>query len=181
MRKEFTMRDRMIKIMVGVTVLALAQIACSFGASKATPTPAVEEATVAVATTAPSGNCPALNTSAPQPSGFVTKVTMAEDTQGDQRDPVNPTVVFSDSATFHAVVTSKDAPTDTVFKTVWYAVDTNGAVDCNTKIDEYELKADGSRNIDFTLSPKKTWPAGSYAVQIFVNDTLDQVSYFTVK
>jgi hypothetical protein len=106
---------------------------------------------------------------------------MAQDTQGDTKDPVNPTTSFGAQDTFHAVVAIVDAPSDTGLKATWYAVDVGEGIDCNTQIDTYELTTDGSRNIDFTLTPNKGWPSGSYRVEIFVNSTLDQVVFFKVK
>jgi hypothetical protein len=176
------MKTRSLYIFVGVLVLAIVQMACSATSGKSVPT-APPDATVAVSTepSSSSGSCPALNTAVPKPSGLVKSVTMAEGAQGDNKDPVNPTTTFNSKAEFHAVVATQDAPTDTAYKSVWYATDTHGAVDCNTKIDEYELKTDGNRNVDFSLSPKTTWPAGTYRVEIFVNGTLDQVVSFDVK
>ena len=174
------MKIKLIYIFVGVMALAMVQLACSAATgSSSTPTvPAVAPA--ATVDSSSSGSCPALKLATPKPSGLVTGVTMAKDTQGDNKDPVDPTTAFSPTATFHAVVAVKDAPTDTAFKSTWYATDTNGAADCNTKIDEYELKTDGSRNIDFTLAPKETWPAGTYRVEIQVNGVLESITNFTV-
>ena len=175
------MKTKSFYIFMGVLALAMVQLACSATTgSKSTPT-AAEAAPVATQGSAASGNCPAVKLGTPQSSGLVTGVTLAKDTKGDNKDPVDPTITFSPSATFHAVVAVKDAPADTAFKSTWYANDTNGAADCNTKIDEYELKTDGSRNIDFTLAPKETWPAGTYRVEIEVNGVLDSITTFTVK
>ncbi len=117
----------------------------------------------------------------PKPSGYVNSVTMAEGVQGDTKDPVNPTVVFSPSATFHAVVRTQNAPANTNFKATWYVVDVGNAAAPNSLIDETTLPTDGSRNIDFSLAPKTTWPAGTYRVEISVNGVLDTVKTFSVK
>lgn len=116
----------------------------------------------------------------PKPSGFVNNVTMAQDTQGANKDPLNPTTVFGPNSTFHAVVRTQNAPANTKFKSVWYAVDVGSAAAPNTLIDETDLTTDGTRNIDFTLAPSTNWPNGSYRVEIYVNGILDTVKLFTV-
>jgi len=105
---------------------------------------------------------PTVPSSGSQPSGYITQVVMAKDTQGDNKDPVNPTEVFASSATFHAVVSIQDAP-------------------ANSLIDSTDLTTDGSRNIDFTLKPNSKWPAGTYRVEISVNGVVDTVKTFSVK
>ena len=118
---------------------------------------------------------------APKASGLIDKVTMAKDTQGDAKDPVNPTTVFGTSDTFHAVVHSNSAPESTKFKAIWYAVDDGNAADSNKVIDSSDLTADGTVNIDFYLTPTSSWPTGTFQVEIYVNGVLDQVVNFSVK
>ena len=176
------MMKKSLSILVGVLAIALVQVACSATSGKTVPTSPPAATATAGSDTAPAvGSCPALNTAVPKPSGLIQGITLAEDVSGDNKDPVNPTTTYGSKAEFHAVVATKDAPADTPYKAVWYATDTNGAVECNTKIDEYEVKTDGNRNIDFSLSPKSTWPSGAYRVEVFVNNTLDQVVSFSVK
>jgi hypothetical protein len=112
----------------------------------------------------------------PKPSGLISSVTMAEKTQGATKDPVNPTSVFAPNSIFHAVVSVQNAPANTKFTAVWYAVDAG-----NTLIDQTDLATDGTRNIDFTLTPTTTWSAGVYRVEIYVNGRLDTVKIFSVK
>ncbi len=106
---------------------------------------------------------------------------MAKDTQGDNKDPVNPTTVFAPSAIFHAVVEIDKAPANTKFTAAWYVVDVGSAAAPNSAIDSTDLTTDGTRNIDFTLKPASTWPVGTYRVEISVNDVLDTVTTFSVK
>lgn len=120
-------------------------------------------------------------TVAPKPSGLISKVTMARDTQGEDREPVNPTTVFQGKSVFHAVVATKNAPKNTRFGAVWYVVDVGNDGPANAKIDSSELTAEGTRNIDFTLTPTDTWPAGSYRVDLLVNGVLDRSVTFSVK
>jgi hypothetical protein len=143
--------------------------------------PTLQAAETAIATNIPSGVCLPRTDNVPQPSGLVKTVTMAEGTQGDNRDPVNPTMAFKQEATFHAVVAVDNAPDNSAFKAVWYADDTNGVAECNTKIDEYELTTSGSRNLDFSLKPTTKWPTGRFSVEIYVNGVLDQVVMFVVQ
>ncbi len=178
------MKIKSIRIVLGIMVLALAQIACAAvtgdgGVPKSTEAP---EATAAIQEQpAESSGCPAPDLGSPETSGYVEKIVMAKDTEGDNKDPVGPTTTFDGAATFHAVVSVKDAPEGTVFKAVWFADDTNMVADCNSQIDTYELTTDGTRNIDFTLAPQESWPVGLYRVQIYVNDTLEKNVLFKVK
>ncbi len=116
----------------------------------------------------------------PKPSGFVNAVTLAESTTGD-KEPVNPTVVFTPNATVHVGVRTQNAPANTNFKASWYVVDVGSAATPNSLITETDLSNDGSRNIDFSLAPPQTWPVGAYRVEISVNGVLDTVKSFSVK
>ncbi len=117
----------------------------------------------------------------PSSSGIITQVVMASDTQGEEKDPVDPTTVFGPSATIHAVAQIKDAPAGTQFTADFYVVDVGSAAAPNTLIGSTDVTADGTRNIDFTMSPTASWPAGSYRVDISVNGQLDQSVTFTVQ
>jgi hypothetical protein len=141
------------------------------GASQAQPTSAPTSAQS-------QATCPSAS---PKSSGFISKVVMAEDTQGADKQPVNPSTTFAPSAVFHAVVSTQNAPSNTDFKAVWCVTEVGSAAAANTLIDQTDLTTDGTRNIDFTLSPTTTWPAGTYRVMIFVNGTLDTVTDFSVK
>jgi hypothetical protein len=147
--------------------------------SKSTPVPT---SNVPQDTSVPQGNATCSYTPPSiTASGLINKVTMAQDTQGANKDPVNPTTVFQPSATIHAVVAISNAPANSRFKAIWFA--TNVAnTDCNTQVGQpYELTTDGTRNIDFILTPNSTWPTGTYRVEIYVNDSLDQVVVYTVQ
>jgi hypothetical protein len=117
----------------------------------------------------------------PKPSGLIDKVTMAKDTQGSAMDPVNPTTVFTNKDTFHAVTHINQAPTDTQLKAIWYTVIVGSSSDNNKVIDTSNFTAGGTNNIDFYLTPSANWPAGTYQVEIYVNGVLDQVVNFSVK
>lgn len=170
------MKTRTLAILGVLLTVLLAQLACATLANNPITTTAPTSERVQPT----SARC---NSTAgtPRPSGLIEKVTMALDTQGDTKEPVNPTTSFGTQDTFHAVVAIVDAPADTKLEATWYAIDVGKDVECNTQIDTYPLTTDGSRNVDFTLAPTKGWPSGSYRVEVFVNGTLDQVAFFTVK
>jgi len=122
-----------------------------------------------------------VNKPAPAVSGFINEVTLALDTTGPNKDPVNSTAVFNNSATFHAVTHIQNAPPNTKFKAEWYLVDAGSPETQNSFIDSAEIVADGSRNIDFSLKPNTTWPPGKYRVEISVNGELDTIKTFSVQ
>jgi hypothetical protein len=153
-----------------------------------TPTPSSDQSTAepttvgAQDTSVPqgSGNC-SFTPPDITASGLVSKVTMALNSQGSNKDPVNPTTVFTPSSTIHAVVAIQNAPSGTKVKATWFATDA-ATVACNTQIGQpYELTTDGTRNVDFTLSPTTTWPTGSFRVEIYINGNLDQIVDYTVQ
>ncbi len=115
-------------------------------------------------------------------SAAITNAVMARDTQGDNYEPVGVTDSYpSDQPAFHAVVTISNAPGDTKVKAVWTAVDLGSAAAPNTTIDETELTVEGSRNIDFALTPSgAAWPPGAYKVDLYLNGKLDRTLNFTV-
>jgi hypothetical protein len=116
-----------------------------------------------------------------QPSGLINSVTMAAGTTGPTNDPVNPTSVFPASSTFHAVVATNNAPANTKFTAKWYVTDVGSAASPNTLVNSTDATTDGTRNLDFTLTPTSTWAIGKYRVEISVNDQLDQVVQFSVQ
>jgi hypothetical protein len=120
---------------------------------------------------------------APKPSGLIDKLTMAKGTQSTTLDPVNPTTVFGTNDTIHAVVHLNNAPTDTLVKAIWYAVNVGSSSENNKVIDTSDYTTAGAGNIDFSLSPTSasSWPTGTYQVEIYVNGVLDQVVDFTIK
>ena len=116
-----------------------------------------------------------------QSSGIITEVVMARDTEGIELEPVDPTTVFGPDSTIHAVVKIEDAPSNTEFGAAFYVVDVGDAAAPDTLISSNTLSADGTRNVEFTLTPTTSWPAGTYRVEISINGTLDQVVQYTVQ
>ena len=116
-----------------------------------------------------------------KPSGIITEVVMAKDTAGDTLEPVDPTMVFGPDSTIHAVAKIEDAPVNTKFTAAFYVVDIGDAADPGQLVSSYDLTADGTRNLDFTLSPTTSWPTGTYRVEISVNGVVDQVVEYFVQ
>lgn len=125
------------------------------------------------------GPCPPVAPSASTPSGILSNAVTSTDVDPGSKDPKNPTVVFAPNAIFHVVVTTQNAPANTKIAATWYATDL-GAPNCNMLIDTADLATDGSRNIDFSISPRTSWPNGKYRVEILVNGIVDRVVSFTV-
>ncbi|MBI1882273.1 MAG: hypothetical protein HYR94_29220 [Chloroflexi bacterium] len=88
----------------------------------------------------------------------ITNAVMAKETQGDNFDPVGVTDAYDpDQPEFHAVVTLSNAPSDTKVKAVWIALDVGNAAAPNTTIDETEVTAEGSRNVDARRGCLAAW------------------------
>jgi hypothetical protein len=127
---------------------------------------------------------------APQPTPsaggggmYITSITLARGVQGQDNTPVNPTATFSPSDTFHAVAAILNAPANTNFTSIWYAVDVGSAAPPNTVIDSAQVLTDGTRNIDFSLMPptSNSWPVGAYSVEIDVNGVKSAQMFFSVQ
>jgi len=135
-------------------------------------------------TFAPVGSCPPLPQPDYQPSGFVRSIIMAQSTQGDNYEPVNPGRVFPPDAPFHAVVATENVPENTEVTALWYVQDVGSAEPCNMLItDPFTLETSGSRNLDFTLQPPPgvQWPEGWYRVEVYTNGNLDLDITFSVE
>ncbi len=117
----------------------------------------------------------------PQRAGYIEGITLAKGVTGDEMTPVDATTVFAPTDTIHAVVQIVNAPAGTKFKAVWLVTDVGDAAAPNTQIAEYELTAEGSRNLDFTLAPNNQWPAGTYRAEVYVNGSLAQTAKFSVQ
>jgi len=120
-------------------------------------------------------------TSPPQLSGYILDVTLAQDVQGANMDPVGVTTVFGPGDTIHAVVSILNAPKGTKFKADWYVVDIGDASQANKLIISSQLTADGTRNLDFKLSPTSQWPVGTYRVDISVNGQVEATALYSVQ
>jgi len=124
--------------------------------------------------------CPPATTQAHKVSGWISKVIMAEGTQGEDKEPVNRTGEFYPNETIHAVVEVSGAPADSKFRAVFFAVDAGDSTICNVKLGESELTPGRSRNLDFALKPTQDWALGKYRVDLYVNDVLDHTANYVV-
>jgi hypothetical protein len=105
----------------------------------------------------------------------ISEATLTRDEAGN-----DPTTTFSPGDTFYLIVQLANAPDDTVVKASWTAVDVEGA-DPNTFIDESEITS-GSGTITFNLTNSQgQWPAGSYKVDLYLNDELERTLEFSVQ
>jgi len=99
---------------------------------------------------------------------------MARDYDGNE-----PTQVFTEDETFFCVADLANAPDDTTVKAAWTAVAVEGA-DPDTFIDETELTT-GSGTLHFELSNDGVWPTGTYKVELYLNDELQETLEFQVQ
>ena len=86
---------------------------------------------------------------------------------------------FAQDEVFICVVELSNAPDSTVTKASWYAVDAEG-VDPNYFIDEAEITG-GENEVIFDLSNDSLWPAGTYRVDLYLDEELNQSLEFEVK
>jgi hypothetical protein len=86
--------------------------------------------------------------------------------------------------TIHLAVAVANAPDGTTVRTVWTAVDVPSQNIKDQKLGEttYATKDVGS-NVHFTLAGPgdQAWPAGSYKVDIYLDDKLDRTLTYTVQ
>ncbi|HRO90685.1 MAG TPA: trypsin-like peptidase domain-containing protein [Promineifilum sp.] len=104
----------------------------------------------------------------------VKSATLARDANGTQ-----PTTTFEPSDTFYLIVDLANAPDDTTVKAIWYAADVGSAAAPNTLIDQASLTS-GSSVLTFNLSPESAWVPGTYKVELYLNDELNQTLNFSV-
>jgi hypothetical protein len=99
----------------------------------------------------------------------------------DNGNAVDPTTVFAaEDQKIHLVVNVGNAPDDTNVKAVWSMV----AVAGNEPSVLYEspLTLNSGENIaHFILTNDQPWPAGSYKVDVYLNDKLDRTLEYQVE
>lgn len=168
------MRSKNLTLIVSAFVLFMMACMCSDTANlpTATDTPLQVASPTAASPTA---------ASQPSSSGVITDVILANNVEGIEMIPVDPTTVFTSSSIIHAVVKIEDAPVNTVFTAEFYVEDVGDAADRNSLITTTDLTADGTRYLDFNLTPTTSWPPGTYRVDILVNGQLEQSVTYTVE
>jgi len=108
----------------------------------------------------------------------VTNVRMAHD-----QDGLDVTTTFAPTDVFYVVAELKNAPKGTVIKAKWAVVDVPG-IETPPEFPEQSIditESSVSRTFYFKLSNGFDWPAGSYRVEIYLNDTLSQSLNFNVE
>jgi hypothetical protein len=162
------MKSKNIPLITSALLLFVMACMCSNSAAIPTPvdTPVIEVPTL---------------DNGPSSSGIITDVIMARDVEGVDLNPVDPTTVFGPDSIIHAVVEIEDAPSGTNFTAEFYVVDVGDAAQPNSLITSTDLAADGTRYLDFNLTPTTSWPVGTYRVDILVNGELDQSVEYTVE
>lgn len=89
------------------------------------------------------------------------------------------TVFRQDDFTVYCIVQLANAPSDTVVKAVWTAVDVED-IDPNTLIDESSLTSSDAE-LTFDLTNNQLWPVGRYKVDLYLNDKLDRTLEYRVQ
>ena len=99
----------------------------------------------------------------------------------DNGDIVEPTTVFAqEDQEIQLVVKVGNAPDDTQVKAVWSIVDVPGHEPA--VLYESPLTLNSGENVaHFSLTNDQPWPAGSYKVEIYLNDKLDQALEYQVE
>jgi hypothetical protein len=102
----------------------------------------------------------------------VTTASLSEATMctatDDEARPLDSTDVFSvDTPEIVCSVKLSHAPADTAIKAEWYYVDEEAGEDYY--LTEYEMTADGTTYLSFSLSSSEEWPTGSYKVVLYVD------------
>ena len=86
---------------------------------------------------------------------------------------------LSGDQTYYCIVMVSNTPDDTILKTVWTAVDVEGA-DPGLLIDEDKLTTDGQNEFTFELQNVNLWPKRTNKVEIFMNHSLEKTLEFSV-
>ncbi len=116
----------------------------------------------------------------PQPGGLITRVTLAHESEPETYDPVDPSTEFLPTDTIHAIVAVENAPEDTLFSAHWVTTSVDLEGRDNEIIDTTEITTGGSGNLNFTLAPDGEFPTGSYRVEIYVDNNLDQLKTYRI-
>jgi ABC-type transport system substrate-binding protein len=104
----------------------------------------------------------------------ISDVYMSRDENG-----TTPTTVFGNSDIFYCIVETAYAPSDTMVKVEWYAVDIDYEdIAPNTLLDS--LESEGSDVYTFSLSNDYQWPNGLYRADIYLNGEFHSSVNFSV-
>lgn len=104
----------------------------------------------------------------------IKSATLAKDPDGKQ-----PATTFETNEPFYLIVDLANAPDSTTVKAIWYAVDVGSVAPPNTLIDQNSIQT-GSGIVTFDLTPSGQWAPGTYKVELYLNDELNQTLNITV-
>lgn len=99
------------------------------------------------------------------------------------QDGTNVTTTFSSTDAFYAVADLNNAPVGTRVDAKWIVVDIPGE-EANSVFQEQNFVNDTegfTGIVYFQLTNDNGWPAGSYKVELYLNDTLSQTMTFSVQ
>ena len=125
--------------------------------------------------------CPAPTAPVAKPSGLISKVTVSDkiDAFGN---PMNPATTFKSVTKIYVVISYRNAPSNTRIKIRWWVLDVGDAAPCNSPLaDDENMTVGQTGNMALYFERPKPFPTGMYRVEIYLNDTLDQVANFSVK
>jgi hypothetical protein len=111
--------------------------------------------------------------------GSVTTAHVAESWMATDIEGNNRTTIFSPEDDFFAFVDLQNAPDDTQLKAIWTAVAVTGE-EPNLVLNETEFTS-GSDTVYFQLFNDQLWPAGTYQVDIYINDQVATTMSFEVR
>lgn len=115
-------------------------------------------------------------------NSIIKNVVMATGVTADY-EPVGVTTEFpQDTALFYAIVTTEDAPPQTIVTAQWAVVDVGDLAPPDMVITESEIEIEGSINIAFSLKPDAgKLPSGAYRVNVFVDNEYQGTVGFQVQ
>ena len=115
---------------------------------------------------------------------FSTELSLTNIRTALDEDGVNVTAVFSPADTVYVVGDMANGTSETVVGSKWYVVSVEG-IDPNLLLDEAELTLnqdpfDGTVYFFFP-PPDGEWPVGTYKIEVYLNDTLNDTVNFSVQ
>ncbi len=108
-------------------------------------------------------------------SAKVANLRLAKDEHGE-----TTLTTFGQEDTFYLLGELSNAPSDTMLKATWIAVDVQNSP-ANTVIDEAELQSGSGAFTFFLKNNSPLWPVGKYQVDFYLNDELNQSMEFQVE
>lgn len=137
--------------------------------------PPTTPATALSSPTAASPSSPAVG------GGIITNVVLATETTPLTGSPLGITDTFPPTGEVHVNTAIANAPSGTKIKAIWTVVDAGSAAPKNTEITNYATTAEGTRFVDIVFTPSQKMPAGSYKIDVLLNEKLERTLNFTVK